>query len=217
MKKIFKLGVAFLSLSALVGGAYATTPGSYVGAGLGESNVQKQSHASNHNNGIAGRLFAGYNFNEYFGLEAGLAKYAQAKSNYHFKVNNITNPAVFNNFFGSAKTDLTTVDLVGKAYLPISDSGFNLYGLAGLAYVHQAGNYHTTSANAAGATMSSKFNNTGNSIHPIYGLGAGYNIPQSNITTNLEYTRLQGSTKIFGGKTAANANMVTFNVAYNFD
>lgn len=207
MKKIVKLTIATMGLaSALVGIAHAAKPGAYLGAGLGESMIQNENGTyHNHGDGLAGRAFAGYNFNEYLGMEAGVARYAQAKNSFQF---------------GSVERNLATFDVVAKAYLPfpIQQACFNVYGLAGLAYAHE--NYEFKNINTVPSLTNVTAHNSNttnrNSIHPIYGVGASYEIPQTNLVTNVEFTRLQGSTSVFGGKQIANANMMTLNLAYNF-
>lgn len=216
MKKLAKLSVAVLCLSAVAGLTHAAKPGAYVGAGLGEGMLQKPKYATNkHDNVLAGRLFAGYNFNECFGLEAGLAKYGQASNK--FNANYLLTPTNLVNYNATAKTNLTTFDVVGKAYLPIQNSGFNLYGLAGLSYVHNYTSVEVNTKDANGNLGHAKASMKQNSVHPIYGVGASYDIPDTNFVTNLELSRTQGSTKVFGGKKSPNVNMLTFNVAYNFN
>lgn len=217
MKKIAKLSVAILCLSAITGMAHAAKPGAYVGAGLGASSTEHSKHTtSNHDNGLAGRLFTGYNINEFIGIEAGLAKYAQSTSKYNLTAAQLNLPNI-TSVNTTLRNNLTVFDVVGKAYLPIQNSGFNLYGLAGLAYVHDSAEAKGVAIASNGNVGYSKFSATQNSVHPIYGVGASYDIPNSNFVTNLELTRLQGSANLFGNKKAPNANMLTFNIAYNFD
>src|SRR5262249_15680656 len=124
----------------LAGQANAANTGAYAGLDVGASTLGtpsdnivtgedgklfKQSHDRT---GFAGRVFAGYNFNPYIGLEAGITKYATAHYNSSLKEDKHTK--------GSQDYSLVTCDLVAKAYLPISDSGFNLYALGGAALVH---------------------------------------------------------------------------------
>lgn len=222
MKKIAKLSVAVLCVTAITGLTYAAKPGTYIGAGLGESMIDKLkdhpiNHNTHHNKGLAGRLFAGYNFNEYFGIESGLAKYGQYTHNATWAVFNPNNPNQNAATDGTFKLNLQTFDVVAKGYLPIQGSGFNLYGLAGLAYTHVHGEQKLTIIEDNEATEYPRSSHSQNSVHPIYGVGVSYDIPQTNFVTNLELTRLQGSAKLFGGQKAPNANMLTFNVAYNFD
>jgi OOP family OmpA-OmpF porin len=136
MKKITKLTASIVASFALVGLANAATPGAYAGIGLGSSTLRTpDSYLFNIDNaysgtnkhqrgGLGGRVFAGYNVNNYFGLEAGYASYAS--SQYKASADGAN---------ASLKYSLDAVSLVGKAYLPIDDSGFNVYALGGLADV----------------------------------------------------------------------------------
>lgn len=218
MRKIVKLSLIALSMASIAGVSLAAKPGGYVGAGLGASQIEKpKGSSSSDNRNPAGRLFAGYNFNENFGLEAGLARYGEAKNKFTGRFSQPGSPATYYAYQGQNKVNLTSFDVVGKGYIPIQDSGFNLYGLAGLAYVQTK-----TDSNSPVAVVDNKVKLRGssykqNSTHPIFGVGVAYSVPQSNVTTNLEFTRLQGSTAVFGNKKTSNANMLTLNIAYNFD
>jgi OmpA-OmpF porin, OOP family len=204
MKRLVKFTAAVVALSALAGSAFAATPGAYVGAGVGydylnNSNLNNYlpkpynnvvKFDSNKGN-VGGRAFAGYNFNPFLGIEGGYDYYGQP----NFNVKNAI-PAK------SASVDerYQTFSLVGKAYLPIQDSGFNLYALGGAAYVNDK-------VTGNGLLSDSV---TTNEVRPKFGLGASYDIPDSQWTTSLEFARVQGNSKI------ASANSVMLNVSYNF-
>src|SRR5258708_5759647 len=87
MKKIVKLSIAILSLSALSRLACAAVPGAYAGLGLGASSLDTPSmpssevvglSTSSSKGGLGGEIFGGYNFNQYFGVEAGIKQYANS-------------------------------------------------------------------------------------------------------------------------------------------
>lgn len=211
MKKL-KLAVATLTLSAVSSLAVAANPGAYVGLGLGGSHLSTQNPNVNFTNGsfshsqggLGGKLFAGYNFNQYLGLEAGFADFAQSKYSY-------TKTGVGS---GTKKYNMYTLDLVGKAYLPIQQSGVNLYALGGAALVNskvqvnQTGNVFTTSGSSSTTTRK---------VRPIVGVGTSYDINQ-NVTTSLEYSHIQGTGNVKSSSSAIpNADMLTLNVSYNFD
>lgn len=230
MKKTAKLCVAVISLSALTGMTYAATPGAYMGLGLGGSKQEtptkvvddlggtdlSQSHKIG---GLGGRVFGGYNFNQYFGIEAGVAQYAQ--SNVKFNVNNVMyNGVLIKNLNGSVNYKMTAFDLVGKAYLPISDSGFNVYGLGGVALVHsQVQEKANASGQVFGQTVvgSGDESQTQNKLRPIVGVGASYAIPQTQLTTSFEYSHIIGKGDVETSSSAIpSADLVTLNLAYNF-
>lgn len=217
MKKIAKYSAAILCVSALSSFAFAAKPGFYLGAGLGggkvgapdkhilgdfDSNLVK---TSQNEKGLAGRVFTGFNLNEYLGFEAGIAKYATSR--FEVKV-----PAL------SSKTDfdqsVKAVDVVAKAYLPIQNSGFNLYALGGVAYVNSKMEYKTKIDHQT----VDRVNQTENELRPKYGIGASYDIPESNLTASLEYSRIQGKGDLNKSASAIpNADLLTFNLSYSFD
>lgn len=204
MKKITSLLVA--SLFTFASYSYAATPGAYVGLGLGVSKIlsadENLLNGTNIQNsrslgGLGGRVFAGYNFSRYLGLEAGLAHYAPSKYN----------ATDFNtNQSYALKYDMNALDLVGKGYLPIGESGFNAYALGGVAYVKSK-----EKVSVSPDTGNEAFSHSANKIRPIYGLGVSYDVSEK-VTTNVEFTQIKG-TGSHGEMPSA--NMVTFNVAYN--
>lgn len=209
MKTTVKFGLAVLSLTTLIGTANAANPGAYVGLGLGGSriesgNLNKNSiHAtttktSQNLGGLGGRIFGGYNFNRYFGVEAGFAQYAQSK---------YTIASTVNSSNASLKYTMSALDLVGKAYLPIAESGFNVYALAGAARVNS-----TQKLTLNTASFSKSMSQTTHKVRPVYGLGTSYDVNE-HVTTNLEFSHIQGNGK---NSTVPSANMLTLNVAYNF-
>jgi opacity protein-like surface antigen len=207
MKKTVKLGIAILSLITFTNIAHAAIPGGYVGFGLGGSRIESSNEdlltGDNLRNtrtrgGLGGRAFGGFNFNRYFGIEAGYARYAPSK---------YTTSSTVDSSYATLKDTMTAFDLVGKAYLPIQDSGFNLYALAGAARVN--GEQKLTWGNSS---MTVTETETAHKTRPIYGIGASYEVSE-HVTTNLEFTHIQGT-----GKTSStpSANMLTMNIAYNF-
>jgi len=210
MKKMMKAGVVALSLVGIASLANAATEGAYVGAGLGWSNMGTSQltkalktvpgltvSTSKNNLSLGGRLFAGYNFNQYLGVEAGLAHYATTTYKLTTSAGATTKPEYEGNAF----------DVVGKAYLPLSNTGFNLYALGGAAYVKQ-----TVDTNAASGNRS--ISHTG--IRPKFGVGASYDI-NPHLTASFEVSRIQGKGNLAtSDKALANSDMATLNLAYNF-
>lgn len=211
MKKFVKLSLAAVALAAVSSAALAAAPGAYVGAGIGYGRLEQANafpkgtvpstvKTSQQKGNVEGRAFVGYNFNQNFGVEGGYNYVGDAtvKAN---TVKGIT-PA------GSFKytNQIQTGDLVAKAYLPISDSGFNLYALGGAAYVHSNEKFSGTGVTNVQTTT--------NKVRPKYGIGASYDIPNSPVTTSLELSRVQGT----GDHTAIpNLDSAMFTVSYTFD
>lgn len=234
MKKNIASMVAILALSVSAS-AFAATTGGYVGLGLGTSKIQTGksnqfvsqegfsfyppgSIRTNPINlavatkqkkelgGLGGRIFAGYNFNQNLGLEVGYAKYANSKYS--------ASAAGFNS--ASIDHKLSAVDLVAKGYIPLG-SNFNVYGLAGAAYVNHTVDYKPGNISLADGVTAKAGSTKTHKIRPKYGVGVSYDIPEAHITTALELSRIQGS-----GNAKKNANalpssdMLALTVAYNF-
>lgn len=199
MNKTLKIAAAVLTLSAVTGMANAATPGAYAGLGLGVGHVNEPklsvvgaTSTSQNQNGLTGRVFGGYNFNESFGVEAGYNHYASASTK-------ASGPS----FSAKREDAMQSLDVVGKGYLPLGESSFNVYGLVGGAYVHDKV-----------TVVASK---TTNKVRPVVGLGAGYNIPQTNLVTSLEFRHTQGTGNVKTSASAIpNVDALTLNVAYNF-
>lgn len=221
MTKMTKISAAIITSLVFAGMANATTPGAYVGVGAGAStlrtpnsymfnidNAFNAGSTSRQRSGLGGRLFAGYNFNQYFGLEASYATYASS-----------TYKASLDGDSASLKYSLNAINLVAKGYLPLGNSGFNAYALAGLADVRNQVRYNNANdiPLANGVTANFK-NGTTNyyRIRPVYGVGVGYDLAQ-HITTNVELSRIQGAGNVKTSASAIpNADMLTLNFGYNF-
>ncbi len=178
-------------------GLNAATPGAYIGAGAGYSELQSAEGAEKvDEGGLGGRAFLGYNFNHYFGVETNYSTIYKTR----YTLNEYQNVAV--------DYKLNALSLVVKGYLPISTSGaFNLYGLAGLAQVY--GDID------ARVDYMSILQDSDNGIVPTLGLGASYDINQ-RITAHLEVSG-------FGSKEPDNnhfgipqSSLATFGLAYKF-
>jgi hypothetical protein len=226
IKKIMKISAAVIASSLLLANAaQAAGKGAYAGIGLGASQLQTASvnslynvttnppsdaftiSTSTRNRGFAGKLFGGYNFNQYIGLEAGYGIYASALQKFT-ATNTIENQSIS----GTLKRQLKAVSLVGKAYLPLQQ--FNLYALAGGAEVFSKVTAKPFASSLAG--LSSNGSKSVRSLRPVYGIGANYDI-NSQVNTGLEWTRIQGKGNL---KTSAraipSANLLILTVAYNF-
>jgi OOP family OmpA-OmpF porin len=207
MKKV-TLAVTALALSASIS-AFAANTGTYVGLGLGASRLNTPNEnmaplaSSSHSHsrgGLGERIFAGYNFNQYFGAELSLNNYAQSK--YTFSAPGVS---------AQLKYNLYALGLVGKAYLPIAQSGFNIYALGGAALVNSQ-----VKGTASSAGFNSSETVTTRKLRPMAGLGTSYDI-NSSITTALEYSHIQGTGDLkTSDKAIPNADMLSLNVSYNF-
>lgn len=212
MKQVAKICFSVLSLSFVLSSvAMATNEGGYAGLGLGLSNQDYLeqidfNHPSNgytkSESGLGGRIFAGYNFNQYIGLEAGFASYADStyQANY---------------FLASAKltSKLSALDVVLKGYLPVADTGFDLYALAGGAVV-----YNKKEVSAWSRIASEKDSYLTAMVRPKFGLGVSYSLPSTPVVASVEASRVFGSGNPNHDDDAIpNANMISFNLAYSFN
>jgi hypothetical protein len=112
---------------------------------------------------------------------------------------------------------MTTFDLVGKAYLPLGQTGFNVYALGGAVLVHSKIKKDVKKSNTINVDGIVDGSKTQNKLRPKYGIGASYDIPDTKFTTNVELSRVQGTGNVKKNiKAIPNADMVTFNLAYNF-
>lgn len=175
--------------------ANAATPGAYLGGGIGVSGMKDApDFQMKSDSGLAGRAFAGYNFNRYFGLEGAYSTFY--KTTY-----------VLNDFQTlSIDYKLNALSLVAKGYIPLSqDNTTNLYGLLGVSqsYADIDAKYHQTNL----------FSDSDTGVVPVLGLGASYDI-NKHFTSSLEasfFGKKDGDVSHFGIQQAA---LVTLNLAY---
>jgi hypothetical protein len=217
MKRIRLLActAAALTLSSF---ASATPVGPYIGIGVGQGQVKTPNKyafnvsadpagsTTRSQNGVAGRAFIGYNLNKYFGLEAGYTKYS--RSIYVGRANGL---------YSSIAYYIHTYDFVGKGYVPVGDTGFNLYALAGVSRIVQTINFVNNGVPLSGAL----FQQPNNSNHvyrnrPIYGLGINYNF-MKHLIANVEVTHVQYMNSFSNTQNATpSLDMYTLNLAYSF-
>lgn len=198
--------------SFLANHSYSATCGAYLGGGAGYGYIKTPNknafvgtpNQSNSFGGWGGRIFAGWNFTNYLGLEGGLARYPRSR---------------YSAVSGGASTSLRyyarTADIVLKGYLPVGMSPLNLYALAG------AASYWET-IKLANAAFQGTFDIPNpvtthqRRTRPIYGVGILLN-PWRHFTTNVEFTWIQ-SLGNFGTNHLAvpTTTLATWNFAYNF-
>jgi hypothetical protein len=231
MKKIATYCVA-AALILLMGTANAAVSGAYVGASVGYStsnapkitdDIDSESlydyriiDSSVASNGLAGRVFVGYNFNPYLGLELGLARYADLQYKYSVVVSGPGESAQYNE---KDTYNFVAADLLGKAYLPIGESGVSLYALGGAAGVFvRTESASNDDAESESSYLSDAFGDTlGYTVlRPKFGVGASYAINQS-ISTNLEFSRIQGKGNLGDNDYVPNLDMTSLSLTYHID
>lgn len=139
-------------------------------------------------NGVVGRVFAGYDINRYFAIEGGYS-YFFNKANFNTKNAGTT---------GNIKT--MAFDLMGKGKLPVVDS-FDLYAKLGVNYLMSRGDM---------------FEANPNNFNVAYGAGADYCITP-NVIANLEWLRLNGNAKINNDKYQPSTDAFMIGLRYKFD
>jgi len=219
LTKLSSAIAASLLLSTL---ANAAIVGPYAGIGLGESAITMNSpfkqfnsdyfqftNLTTQNSGPAGKLFAGYNFNQYVGLEASYGIYAKRTDKAIFSWEK-SSPISHD----SSQYKISALSLVGKAYFPIQQV-FNVYALGGVAEVFQTVKY-TSKYTSEYNDLSDCYSKTTRALRPVYGIGASYDVT-SQVTTGLEFSRIEGRGNTNTSVTAIpSANMLTLTAAYNF-
>ncbi|MCK4869776.1 MAG: porin family protein [Gammaproteobacteria bacterium] len=202
-KKLF-IGVIALGLApmAFANGAYAPatfTPGIYVGVqgGWGMTGwdaLKGTSTSVKSYNGLAGRIFAGYDFHKNFAVEGGFT--------YWFNRAKITDSAVVPS--NEYRVRNWALDLVGKIKAEVYQN-VELYAKAGVDYVHTKFSPEWT------GTYNSSYGN----VNLVYGVGATYYFtPQ--ISADLSWTRYNGKERS-NTKNQPYLDMIALGVAYKFN
>lgn len=194
---IGKILAGLLSATAFGATTYALAneSGSYVGvqAGYGAQRIESVATITspiiqaNRKNGIAGRIYGGYKFNENLAVELGGSKYSNATWK------------ALNNTTITLKT--YAVDLLAKGIVPISDK-VSVFGQAGAAYVK--------------ANISAPNNTTlqsANFVRPKVALGAEYAINE-NLSANVTASRIFKKGSVTDNKYLPNLDMATIGLQY---
>jgi OmpA-OmpF porin, OOP family len=225
LKKV--LTIAVLSVSALsVMEANAAVPGIYVTGQIGYANTHMKDKAdlselkeisvtldSYHlsNNGLAGRLALGYQFNQNFAIELGYMQLNKDKKNTRFISSDPLNPF---SLTLSASLKQNAIDFVGKGILPISDK-INIYGKLGVAYLTTHLNVNLNASDPdktqTAAVDNSYFNIAKHQWAPEVAIGISYDITP-NVAIDTSWTHIQP----LGRKRASNIDFAAVGLAYNF-
>lgn len=153
--------VLFVALSESVS---AASIGPYLGVGAGYSALEPASDAQMEDDGgLGGRFFAGYNFNQYFGVESNYVRFFKTR----YVLNDYQNVAI--------DYKLAALSVVAKGYLPIpSDGPFNLYASIGAAQA-----YADIDAKVHSTTFLSE---SESGVVPVLGFGASYDFNKRFMT-----------------------------------
>lgn len=184
-------------LAALSEPVHAASIGPYFGVGAGYSALQPASDAyMEDEGGLGGRVFAGYNFNQYFGLESNYARFFKTR----YVLNDYQNVAI--------DYKLAALSVVAKGYLPFPENGpFNLYASIGAAQA-----YADIDANVHSTTF---FIESASGVVPVLGFGASYDLNKRFMTV-LDcalYGKKKADDNHFGIRSGA---LATVGLAYKF-
>lgn len=223
LKKVITSAV--IGVSALgVMAANAAAPGAYVTGQLGYANTHMNdktkiaaiskaaqlpfkpdaADATNlSNNGLAGRLAIGYQFNQNFAVEMGYLQLNKKKVNGTFSGDKAI-PA-------SISLKQNAIDLVGKAILPVA-SNLNVYGKLGVAYLTTSiDGKSTINENPVKYDLNGVAGIAKHKWAPEAALGVSYDITP-NVSVDTSWTRIQ----TVGSDRPGNIDFVAVGLGYTF-
>lgn len=216
VKKII-VGVAAVGfLTVVAHSAFAAQPNAYIGGQLGYGNNHTQIY-DHEAEGLAGRIFAGYQFNTNFAAELGWAKYhtTSGSDNYTYSYGS-TVDAGFGVATVSSRASLKTnvVDLTAKGIVPVS-TDVSVYGKLGAAYVIQdekfRGSYIARENGVVVNSFSYSASGTTKKLLPTATVGVNYDL-SPNVSADVFYTRIQA----LNNSSIQSTDFVGAGLAYHF-
>lgn len=234
-KKIL-LGMATLSISTLLGAtnSFASVDGFYLGGqigwgkvhlnGLSSSDMQEaadlalpgpftvtSNSTSTSDDGWAGRLYAGYQFDCHWAAELGWSIFSDVDTSGTIKGIDLVNVAPYT-IHANGSVDIDAVDLVVKGMMPLQNN-FSVYGKLGVAYVWSHGGNASASIIEPGIiNATGKVNlSDEHKFFPTFGVGVAYDITP-NVVADIAYNRIQ---KV-GSSDLGSTDMATVGIAYHF-
>lgn len=216
-KKVLSTTVLSVSVLAAMT-ANAATPGVYVTGQLGYANTHMGSKTNFHdhyldlgknknlsNNGLAGRVALGYQFNQNFAVEVGYLQLNDKKVD--------MTQHLFDKMQGNASLNLQqhAIDLVGKGIIPVSQN-FNVYGKLGLAYLTTDVNLKVKEGNLdANLNLNHYTNIAEHKWAPEAAIGVSYDITP-NVSVDASLTHIQP----LGNNKPGNIDFAAVGLGYNF-
>ena len=193
---------ALVALGLVAAPAFAADTGPYIGAGVGQFNVQLDDLDFDEGD-VGFKIFGGYNFLEWLGAEVAYIDGGTAEDKY-------SDPDL-----GSAKVgiDVSAFTLAGVGTLPIGDM-FELYGKLGMAFWDgdlrvSASGLICDELAAEGLPCSETGSESGEDFY--WGIGAGVNLGE-NFNVRVEYEAFQ----IGADDVDADADFISGSVVYRF-
>jgi opacity protein-like surface antigen len=199
-----------LVLAAIIGllpatSAFAAIDGPYLGFNVGYADVHQSSLSgftitSSMSSGIAGRAYAGFQFNNNFGFEGGYAKYYNATVNGQNTL--LTNATSTINSY--------SIDALVKGILPLA-GGLALYAKVGPAYLSENQSLTaTTTVLAPPPGQDFRDSQSTHKIFPEFGVGVSFDI-NANISADFSWMHIQH----LGDNALRNVDFVALGLAYN--
>lgn len=169
--------------------------------------------------GISGRLFAGYQFNPYFAVEAGYTQFHKTDFSQTFSevstgsgAVSVVTPTGFSYRYDGEITEHAT-DVVAKVTYPFNFYGFGVYGKVGAAFV--AADRHInetdiTDSNGSAIPSGTFYTKSYQAVRPTYGVGLDYTIPGTSLDVDVSWT------EIAGGGGIPRADLAALGASYKF-
>jgi opacity protein-like surface antigen len=195
IRKHTKQRVAVACLLAVMTTTVFAESKPYFGGQLGYGHTQNDAMQLG-SSGLAGRLFAGYQFNSYFSTELGWTKFHNATTSVEYDWFSTHNYTVKTN----------ALDLVGKASYPVT-SNIDLYGKLGVAYVMQ-----NTDANFNAWGIGHHMSWNESAFLPTYGVGGSYHFTPK-LAMDVSYNRIE---KV-GNTSIGSSDFVGAGLTYSFN
>jgi hypothetical protein len=184
---------SFAAAMAFSGVSFAATPGFYVQGTVGQSDTNPPSAPAGYSidgKGFAGRLAAGYQFDQYWGAELGWTAFAKTSFRLPDDLGTVNGKYTQNAF-----------DLMGKASYSF-DNGFGVFGKAGIGYIRRS-----SSSSISGIGSESE---TSNVTRPTAAVGVRYDFNQ-NVGVDMSFQRY-----FKGGDLTQNSDFYGVGLIYSF-
>lgn len=225
----------FCILISIHGKLFASTPGPYIGANIGWADAHQGDYVSYHfnrlvnkvlpnlvqessnlffnNTGLAGGIYIGNQFNDYFAVELGWYHFSNLNINARVDINFVLlqefdfDFPVYVDVEGKVETYI--VDLLAKGIWPVTNK-FSLYGKLGIAYINVNANttiYMRTSV----VDFSLSANPSANIVYPAIGIGMSYDIT-SHLACDFSWLHIQQ----FNHKYFPNIDFISVGAMYRF-
>jgi opacity protein-like surface antigen len=241
-KKILISALVSLSAGCAVSSVFASgfiqDAGPYVGAQGGlarayygndfKNTVEKFPTHDVTEGGFGGRLYAGWSFNPYLGIEGGYTQFANNKYSASASYDDGFGDSI--SVSGDGKVKTNAWDVVGKVSLPFGSfnpalSGLSVYAKGGAAYVTADASGDVTASETifgVTSTASQNFSGTAHDWEPVVGAGIAYTFA-NNLGLDVSFTHTQGhnsSVNLQDGTVTVKApstNLAAIGVSYKFN